>query len=324
MRQNKLVGQTFGRLKVLSKKDSNNGDMTWLCKCSCGKNKIIRGMSLKDGSTRSCGCLRLETLRTNGLTHGHTRAGGATRIYRIWHGMSNRCNNPNNKDYFRYGGRGIKVCKRWSRFENFLKDMGEPNKNLSIERKNNDRGYSPSNCKWATSLEQNNNRALPGTYKIDDRSTDLRLKRIYGISLIEYNDMLIKQDGVCKICFRPPRSIRLAVDHDHRADRIKIYIKKAPNNSSNSPLWSVSFESLLVPFEFLGSKKDARAYAKRKLRRVSVRGLLCMNCNRGLQKFYDKPERFEAAAKYLRDFESKWKNEETTPAVGSSPICPAR
>lgn len=87
-------------------------------------------------------------------THGMS----ATLIHRAWSGMLTRCTNKNTGSYHRYGGRGIKVCKRWLKFENFLADMGEKPTGLSLDRIDNNKGYYPSNCRWATTKEQNNNR----------------------------------------------------------------------------------------------------------------------------------------------------------------------
>lgn len=153
-----LTGLKFGRLTALSCVGRKNGGMFWLCRCACGVSKQIRSISLRSGDTRSCGCLVRETSRENikvaqrnQTTHGHS----GTLIYGIWMNMHQRCENPNHISYRHYGARGITVCGRWKLFANFLTDMGEKPLNRTLHRLNNDLGYNPSNCKWATRTEQN-------------------------------------------------------------------------------------------------------------------------------------------------------------------------
>ena len=123
-----------------------------LCRCDCGSIQPVRKDSLKYNN--SCGCLRSELLTRRNTTHGESK----TAEYRIWCHILARCNNPSDAAYKHYGGRGIKVCKRWLKFENFLVDMGRrPSIRHSVERQHNDKGYSPSNCIWATQEEQCSN-----------------------------------------------------------------------------------------------------------------------------------------------------------------------
>lgn len=152
-----LDGRKFGRWTVLSRgSDSRNGRVRWLCKCECGKTALIMGYSLRGGTSESCGCLKQELTKQRLTTHGSTN----TPEFKIWQGMLKRCGNPNSAAFPRYGGRGITVCDRWKdSFENFLADMGpRPSPKHSIDRKKNDEGYKPGNCRWATMAQQANNR----------------------------------------------------------------------------------------------------------------------------------------------------------------------
>ena len=151
-----ITGQRFGRLVVLEPRERGEKKTSqhWFCQCDCGKTTITRGTDLRLGRTRSCGCLRLRT------THG----GYSTRAWLSWHMMRQRCQIPSNPDYPNYGGRGITVCDRWDKFENFFADMGERPEGLTLDRINNDGNYEPTNCRWATLSEQRlNQRDRPRT-----------------------------------------------------------------------------------------------------------------------------------------------------------------
>lgn len=152
-----LTGQKFGRLIVVKRVENDkSGNLKWLCQCNCDdKNEIIiLGGNLVSGHTKSCGCLA----KTNALKHGHNRKGKTTRTYRSWHMMIQRCTNPNYSQYKDYGGRKIKIHKRWMKFSNFLIDMCERPLGHTLERRENDKGYCKKNCYWATWEEQARNR----------------------------------------------------------------------------------------------------------------------------------------------------------------------
>ena len=155
MKKLDLLNQKFGRLTVIKEAGKDkNGRVRWKCLCDCGKITIVRRSSLQSGDTKSCGCLRAEKTRKRLIKHEMC----ATPTYKSWECLKQRCNNKKDSAYKDYGGRGIKVCKQWLDFENFLADMGEKPERLTIERRDNGKGYAPDNCYWATYKEQNRNR----------------------------------------------------------------------------------------------------------------------------------------------------------------------
>lgn len=155
-----LSGIRFGRLSVLSRAESPDYHTRWLCLCDCGNKKIARGATLKNGKTSSCGCYRREHSSIINKTHGETSGGSFTPEYVSYSRMKDRCFNKNHRQFKDYGGRGITVCDEWiSDFPAFLKAMGrKPTQKHTIERVNNDLGYEPGNCRWATRAEQNLNK----------------------------------------------------------------------------------------------------------------------------------------------------------------------
>lgn len=156
-----LTNQVFGRLTAISRHHkTHNGHWVWNCKCECGNDAVIYATNLVRGLTKSCGCYRIETSGLANLSHGHSVGEKCTSEYRSWCSLLSRCNNPNYRKFKDYGGRGIKVCDRWTNsFENFLSDMGlKPSLSHSIDRIDNDGNYEPSNCRWATIAQQSRNR----------------------------------------------------------------------------------------------------------------------------------------------------------------------
>ncbi len=146
-----LVGEKFERLVVVEIVGKNKwGQYKWRCLCDCGEEVVVFGGKLRSGDTKSCGCWNIDRI----TKHGRSR----TRVYRTWQNMIQRCLNPLNKSYADYGGRGITICERWMKFENFLEDMGEQPKGLQIDRTDNNKGYCKSNCRWVTRKEQMRNR----------------------------------------------------------------------------------------------------------------------------------------------------------------------
>lgn len=162
-----LFGQRFGRLTVKEQADpfiSQNGEKKarWLCICDCGKETIVRADYLKQGRTMSCGCYSKEALAQANTIHGMSES----RLFKIWCGMKQRCNDKNCKNYPNYGGRGIKICEEWNKdfstfFDWAMSHGYEPSAlrgDCTIDRINNDGNYEPSNCRWVDMKVQASNK----------------------------------------------------------------------------------------------------------------------------------------------------------------------
>lgn len=153
-----LHGVRFGRLVgvQLSHRDKSR-KVHWLCQCDCGGTTVARTNDLRRGAIRSCGCMQKEF---HAQTHGYAKRGQRVAEYNVWLLMRDRCRNPKNKRFDRYGGRGISVCGRWNDFAAFYADMGaRPTPQHSIDRIDNDGNYEPRNCRWATSSQQRLNQS---------------------------------------------------------------------------------------------------------------------------------------------------------------------
>lgn len=157
-----IEGERFGRLVAVSRTDrKRNGSYLWICDCDCGERTEATVKELHSGNTRSCGCLKAEKISMVNYVHGKARTNKKPRLYSVWVGMRQRCNDQNHKSYKDYGGRGISVCAEWNDFQKFeswaVSNGYDPDAaygECTIDRINVDGNYEPSNCRWATSAEQ--------------------------------------------------------------------------------------------------------------------------------------------------------------------------
>ena len=169
MKRLDLIGEKFGRLTVASLHSAVAGKVRWGCLCDCGRERIVSTTHLRSGHTVSCGCARAEITAARNVanaTHGMWK----TPEFEAWSSMRKRCYTPGAHGYERYGGRGITVCDEWKdSFEAFFAYIGpRPTPDHSIDRIRNAEGYKPGNVRWATSVEQNNNRRSNVTARVGD------------------------------------------------------------------------------------------------------------------------------------------------------------
>lgn len=187
-----ITGQRFSRLQVVCFKGYNERHTAlWECRCDCGNIVIATSGHLSQGNTKSCGCLKEEKNPEHFRRYNYRHGKHGHPLYSTWKNMRSRCNNPNNNSYYDYGGRGIKVCKEWDSFATFLSwaIANGWGKGLTLDRIDNDKGYSPENCRIATWKDQVRNRRKTVflTYKGETKPLSqwceelgLRMKTCYG------------------------------------------------------------------------------------------------------------------------------------------------
>ena len=203
-----LTGKQFGRLTVISKTDEKRRNkLTWLCKCTCGNEKIVAGADLRSGHTKSCGCDQ----------YGHNVKHGKVgcRLYGVWAGMLDRCRNPNASQYKDYGGRGICVCEAWHDFQNFYDwalssgyDENAPRGQCTIDRIDVNRNYEPENCRWVDMKTQRMNQRPIPRENLPNAKKVVRLDdmKVYDTIKDAGDDTGIHYTGVSAACHHRQKS----------------------------------------------------------------------------------------------------------------------
>lgn len=203
MRIKDLTGQKFGNLTAIKfshKDDRNNAH--WHFTCDCGTDHVARGSEVSRGAIQSCGCIRVENTKKANVKHGMAR----TPTYKTWISMRSRCTNESDVNYSQYGGRGISVCDEWlSEFTVFLADMGEQPEGLSLDRIDNDKGYSKENCRWATAKEQHRNKRNSKYWFIDGVRYDSHLQAAKKLGKAGRTIITWCEGGFAKGKWYPPK-----------------------------------------------------------------------------------------------------------------------
>ena len=164
-----LTGMRFGRLLVISRAENRDcGLAQWLCRCDCGRELIVRGSTLRNGASKSCGCLKRDRTTERNYRHGSSKRNAHLRLYNVWCGMKQRCLDPEHISYKYYGGRGITICDEWKdSFPAFRDwalangyDENAPRGVCTLDRINVDGSYGPDNCRWVSMAIQADNKHI--------------------------------------------------------------------------------------------------------------------------------------------------------------------
>lgn len=205
-----IAGDRFGRLTAIERAVVDKPGTYWVVKCDCGAVANVLYGNLVSGRQRSCGCLHRELVTGPNnfkFKHGKSRS----RVHNIWLGMLNRCFNKNSGAYKRYGGRGISVCTEWLKFSKFYADMGDPPMGLTLERINNEEGYSLENCIWADAkVQANNTRKSNNSQKLFINDQYLRIKEaaeLLNMSVSCLKHRLSRGWSMERIISQPPRKV---------------------------------------------------------------------------------------------------------------------
>lgn len=204
-----LTGRRFGRLTVLKFDKKVGLNSKWICRCDCGNEKSVFGNTLVVGSTKTCGCLKQELCRASATKHGGA-AYGKTKEYKVWSALKNRTLCRTSSAFENYGGRGITVAPEWIKsFEQFALDMGKSPPGTSLDRIDNNRGYEPGNCRWATPQQQNSNKRSNVVLEFQGRSQTLsQWAREVGFSVSCVCGRLKAGWAVDRALTKPPQKIR--------------------------------------------------------------------------------------------------------------------
>lgn len=184
-----LINQRFGLLLVTGRATNTaHGHPRWEYLCDCGSAGVTAGNNLRNGSSKSCGCVAAEKARERNTTHGHNTRAARSATYTVWSNMLQRVADASRHNYHRYGGRGITVCERWREFRNFLEDMGASPDGMEIDRENNALGYFPGNCRWLP--RKTNQRNRDNNHLIEWDGRQVTVAEASEISGLHYRTLL--------------------------------------------------------------------------------------------------------------------------------------
>lgn len=204
-----LTGQKFGRLTAINDIGKTTRGRVWRCVCECGQETESVSTYLKNGHKKSCGCLHADSAKISGMkqrTHGYTTVDKkwTASEYGVWMSMKARCGNPKVASYKRYGARGITVCERWMKFENFIQDIGpRPTSKHSLDRIDTHQGYELENCRWADQMQQAQTRTnVRKIYAFGETMTAAMWERKTGITAMTIRNRIdagwMPEDAVTK------------------------------------------------------------------------------------------------------------------------------